>query len=42
MFAKPPFVNSMPVWVLNLKRPLQIGFAAALLTAIITMFMPNY
>lgn len=32
----------MPSWLLWLKRPLQIGFAAALLTALFTLTMPNY
>jgi uncharacterized protein involved in exopolysaccharide biosynthesis len=28
--------------LIGLKRPLQVGFGAALLTALITLFMPNY
>lgn len=32
----------LPAWVLGLKRPLQIGFAAAVVTAVITLFLPNY
>ncbi|HOD33021.1 MAG TPA: Wzz/FepE/Etk N-terminal domain-containing protein, partial [Holophaga sp.] len=32
----------LPAWVSGLKRPFQIGFAAAVLTAVFTLFMPNY
>lgn len=32
----------LPAWVLGLKRPLQIGFAAAVVTAVITLFLPNH
>lgn len=31
----------MPIWFAGIKRPLQIGFTAAVLTAILTVFMPN-
>lgn len=31
-----------PDWVAGLKRPLQIGLAAAVATAVITLFLPNY
>ncbi|MDP2815103.1 MAG: hypothetical protein Q8O19_00305 [Rectinemataceae bacterium] len=42
MFAQSAFLNSLPAWVLGLKRPLQISFGVALVTAAITLFMPNY
>lgn len=29
-------------WVQSLKRPLQIGFTAAVVTAVVSLFMPNY
>ena len=32
----------MPGWVLGLKRPFQFGMVVAFLTAIITLFQPNY
>jgi hypothetical protein len=32
----------MPSWLNGLKRPILIGFAAAFVTAIISLFMPNY
>lgn len=32
----------MPSWLLDLKRPLQIGFAAAVVTALVSLFLPNY
>jgi len=31
-----------PAWVSGLKRPLQIGLAAAVVTAAITLFLPNH
>lgn len=33
---------AFPAWVEGIKRPLCVGFAAALLTAPVTLFMPNY
>lgn len=33
---------TIPVWVEGLKRPLQIGFLAAVVTAVVSLFMPNY
>jgi len=32
----------LPPWALGLKRPLQIGLAAACVTAVVSLFMPNY
>ncbi len=32
----------LPPWVPGLKRPLQIGFAAACATALLSLFLPNY
>jgi len=32
----------MPTWLLGLKRPLQIGFGAGVLAALVSLFMPNY
>ncbi len=32
----------LPPWVLGLKRPFQIGFAAACTTALLSLFLPNY
>ena len=32
----------MPNWLAGLKRPLLIGFAAAVLTAVISLLLPNY
>lgn len=33
---------ALPDWALGLKRPIQLGFVAAVMTAVITLFMPNY
>jgi len=32
----------MPSWLLGLKRPLQLGFAAAVVAALVSLFLPNY
>lgn len=33
---------ALPGWALGLKRPIQVGFVAAVVTAVYTLSMPNY